>query len=389
MRTGTASVASLLGTLALAGSLSAASVFSPLNLDYKGIVHAETEQTPGKDNNSSFPAESNSFATFYNDVSVNYDVTDTFFVTFGGKANLVLGEDNYNAPIYLRAKQTSDELDTAIVSAASATYDNGVLAFSAGRIDIDYDWLLGSMDGFLATAGSDDSYSLRLFWFRNFTQLQYNYAFNVNDMNDGRGMYGAIAKAAHGGFEATLYDYYLQELRNIAGGHITYTSDRFGINLGYTGASALGAAAYDLDESFAEISLQWLFGHHFIELGGSLTGENGLLAMVQLGSFMFGQFYLSNQVDRDSAQNGFVRYIYGGRRWRWELLAGATRYDNRYVRIENGLSSYETDGYVTYAWSRAWALQLGAMWMNVDERDPIGVDQTLLTGNLVYRYEYF
>ncbi len=373
----------------LTGSLGAASVFSPLNLRYKGIVHAETEQTPGKENNSSFPAESNSFATFYNNLSADYDFTDTFFVTLGGKANLVLGENNYNAPIYLRAKQTSDELNTAIVSEASATYDNGMLALSAGRIDIDYDWLLGSMDGVLATAGSDDTYSLRLFWFRNFTQLQYNYAFNVRNMNDGHGMYGAIAKADRDGIEATLYDYYMQDLRNIAGIHVTYTGDRFGADFSYTGAQALSRAVYELDESFAEISLQWLFGRHFFELGGSLTGNNGLLAMVQLGSFMFGQFYLSNQVDRDNAQNGFVRYIYGGRRWQWELLAGATRYDNRYVRIENGLSSFEVDGYMSYAWSREWTLQLGAMWMNVDERDPIGVDQTLLTGNLVYRYEYF
>lgn len=372
-----------------AGSLSAASVFSPLNLSYKGMLHAESEQTPGKENNTSFPAESNSFGTFYNVLNANYDFTDTFFVTLGGKANLVLGEDNYNAPIYLRAKQTSDELNTAIVSEASATYDNGTLALSAGRIDIDYDWLLGSMDGVLATAGNDDTYSLRLFWFRNFTQLQYNYAFNVRNMNDGHGMYGAIAKANRDDIEVTLYDYYMQDLRNIAGIHVTYTGDRFGANFSYTDAQALSQAAYDLDESFAELSFEWLFGPHLIEAGGSLTGKNGLLAMVQLGSFMFGQFYLSNQVDRDNAQNGFVRYLYGSRHWQWELLGGATRYDNRYVRIENGLSSFEADGYMTYAWNRAWALQLGAMWMNVDERDPIGVDQTLLTGNLVYRYDYF
>jgi hypothetical protein len=353
------------------------------------VLHAESEQTPGKENNASYPAESNSFASFYNVVTADYDFTDTFFVSVGGKANLVLGEDNYDTPIYLRAKQTSDDLNKAIVSELSATYDDGTLALSAGRIDIDYDWLLGSMDGVIATAGDDDTYSLRLFWFRNFTQLQYNYAFDVNDMNDGHGMYGAIARAHEGGFRMTLFDYFMQDLRNTMGAHLNYGASRWGFNLSYTQAQALSLAAYDYDESFLECSFEWLMGRHFIEAGGSLTGENGLLAMVQLGSFMFGQFYLSNQVDRENARNVYARYLYGSRKWFWELLAGMTAYDNRFERIENGLHSFEMDGYMGYSPSREWSFQLGAMWMDVDERDPIGVDQTLITGNVVYRYDYF
>ncbi len=366
----------------------ASSVFSPLHLDYRGIVHAETEHSFGKENNASYPQEDNSFATFFNMLRLDYDATDNIFFTFSGKANVVLGEDTYDAPLYLRAKQTSEQLDTAIVSEASATYDDGTVALSAGRIDIDFDWLLGSMDGALLTLGRDETLSMRLFWFKNFTQLQYNYAFDVRDMNDGKGMYGAIVKGAHGGFDATIYDYHLEGLRNIAGANAGYTTARWGVHLAYTYAAALSEAAYDYDESFAEASFEWLAGRHLFEVGGSLTGENGLLAMVQLGSFMFGQFYLSNQVDRENAQNVYARYVYGRQRWNVELLAGATRYDNRFERIENALRSTEVDGYVGYAPNRSWMLQAGAMWMDVDERDPIGVDQTLLTINVVYHYAY-
>ncbi|GEM_PF-2422393 len=378
------------GAVLFGSSLYAAALYSPLSVSYEGILHAESEQTPGKEDNASFPAESNSFATFYSLLTVNYDLTDTFFVTAGGKANLVLGEDNYDTPIYLRAKQTSDDLDKAVVSDLSLTYDNGTLALSAGRMDISYDWLLGSMDGAIVTLGSDETYSLRLFWFRNFTQLQYNYAFEVRDMNDGHGMYGAIARAKKNGFEMTFYDYFMQDLRNIAGGHCSWSGERFGAHLSYTDAKALSLAAYDYDESFAEAAIEWLAGErHLLEIGGSLTGENGLLAMVQLGSFMFGRFYLSNQVDRENAKNVYARYLYGSRRWQWELLGGVTRYDNRFKRVENGLSSFEIDGYLSHAFNREWTFQLGAMWMNVDERDPVGVDQTLVTANVVYRYDYF
>lgn len=371
------------------GGLYAASLFSPLSVSYNGIVHAESEQTPGKENNSSFPAESNRFATFYSDLSANYDFSNAFFLSLGGKANVVLGEEPYVSPIYLRGKQTSDQLDKAIVSTASATYDDGFAALSAGRMEISYDWLLGSMDGVIASVGRDDALSLRLFWFDTFNELQYNYAFELKHMNGGRGMYGAIGKMKHGGFDLTVYDYYMQGLRNMAGAHLAYTGGSVGINLSYTSSRALAEAQYQDNEQFAEASVEWLYGHHLFELGGSLTGKNGLLAMIQLGSFMFGQFYLSNQVDRENARNSYMRYIYGAGRWRWEILGGTTGYDNRYVRIENGLRSYEADGYVGYTVNRAWSLQAGAMWMQVDERDPIGVDQTLISANVVYRYDYF
>jgi len=370
-------------------NLQAASLLSPFSLSYKGVLHAESEQTPGKENDADLPAESNSFATFYNVLTAHYDFSDDFFVTAGGRANLVLGESNYNTPFYLRGKQTSDQLNQAIISEASATYDNRDVSLSVGRMDVSYDWLLGSMDGAIASVGSDDTLSLRVFWLKNFTQLQYNYYFDLKDINEGNGMYGAIVKAREGSFEVTLYDYFMQDLRNIIGGHVSYTDGNFGVNVAYTDAQALSLAVYDYDESFAELSFEWLQGNHFMEIGASLTGENGLLAMVQLGSFMFGQFYLSNQVDRENAQNGFIRYLYGSRKWRFELLGGITAYDNSFEKIENDLSSFELDGYATYVWNRNWSVEVGAMWMNVDERDPIGVDQMLVTGNVVYRYDYF
>jgi hypothetical protein len=111
--------------------------------------------------------------------------------------------------------------------------------------------------------------------------------------------------------------------------------------------------------------------------------------MIQLGSFVFGQFYLSNQVDRENAKNGYLRYLYAREGWRFELLGGYTSYDNTFLAIADGLSSYEADCYLGYRFNSSWSLGLGAMYMNVDEADPISVDQYLTTLNLGYHYELF
>jgi len=369
--------------------LNASEIFTPYSLEYTTIMHSEYESSMGKDNSDAFPSQSNSYVSWYNILSFNYDVNEDLYLTLGGKANLVLGEDTYTAPMYLRGKLTSDQLDRAIVSEASINYDNGFFSISAGRSDIDYDWLLGSMDGIIASVGSDESVSLRLFWFQNFTPLQYNYYFKLTTINDSEGFYGAIAKAQAAGFDMTFYDYYMHDLRNVTGVHINYTADRYALNISYSSGKALSQALYGYDESLAQISLEWLINKHFFEVGGSITGKNGLLAMIQLGSFMSGQFYLSNQIDRENAKNGYLRYLYAKNRWRFELLGGYTSYDNTFLSMADGLSSYETDCYLGYSFNNSWSLGLGAMYMNVDDADPISVDQYLTTLNVGYRYELF
>ncbi len=364
-------------------------IFLPYNLEFTSTLHSEYEKSLGKENNDSFPSQSNSYASWYNVLNFNYDIDDKFYLSLGGKANLVLGEDNYKAPFYLRGKLTSDQLNQAMISEASLNYDNNFLSVSVGRSDIDYDWLLGSMDGIIGSIGRDEDLSLRLFWFQNFTQLQYNYYFKLNDINEGDGMYGAIIKAKRGNFELTLFDYYRQDLRNILGLHVNYTSQSYALNFSHSSGNALGLALYEYDESLTQLSFETLYKNHFFEVGGSITGENGLLAMIQLGSFMTGQFYLSNQVDRENAHNAYVRYIHAKGKWQVELLGGYTTYDNTFLSLADDLSSYEIDAYYAYRFDNAWSLNLGAMVMNVDERDPISVDQYLITLNIGYHYELF
>ena len=353
------------------------------------IVHSESEQMQGNHADEPLPKERNSYSSLYAQLRMDYDITEDLFLSVGAKANRVLVEDTYTTPQYIRGKMNSDTLNRAILSEASVNYDNGVLALIAGRQSVDYDWLLGSIDGILAMAGSDDQMSLRLFWFQDYNILQYNYYARVEDINENKGMYGAIAKLNKTPVDLSVFSYYVEDLRHIFGGHFNLIDDRFGVNISYSEARALSLASYDYDESFLNMSVEFLYRQHYLETGVSKTGKNGLLAMIQMGSFMFGQFYLSNQVDRENALNGFVKYIYADRQWRFECIGGITHYDNHFVHVETGLRSYELDLYLKYKINAALSADMGVMFMNVDANDPLQVDQNFVMFNVVYSYENF
>ncbi len=360
-----------------------------VDIKLTGILHNEAERMSGRFGDETLPSQTNSYSSLYAHLLVNYDFNENIFVSLGAKGNRVLDEDTYTIPMYLRGKMTSESIDQAIISEASINYDNELFSLNIGRQNVNYDWLLGSIDGILAMLGSDDEMSLRLFWFENYVNLQYNYYAKINNINANKGMYGAVAKVNKNEFELSLFNYYVQDLRNILGGHINYIYNNLGINISYTSATALDLALYDYDESFLNGSIEVLYYQHYIEAGFSKTGENGLLAMIQMGSFMFGQFYLSNQVDRQNALNGFLKYIHANNRWRFELIGGVSRYDNSFIEIQKALSSKEIDVYVKYKFNKNFSVDLGAMIMDVDERDPLQVDQSLIMLNMVFNYENY
>ncbi len=352
-----------------------------ISFEVKGILHNESEYMIDKDNNS--------FSSFYSHLLSNYNFTQDIFLSLGLKSNIVVYENNYKTPLYSQTKLKSDEINRAIISDFSLNYDNGFFALNLGRQDLNYDWLLGSIDGVLAMVGNDEEYSLRLFWFEDYQHLQYNYYIKIENINAHKGMYGAIAKANLGEIEFSYFDYFVQDLRNIMGTHVNYVYKNIGLNISYTSAKALSLALYDYDEEFLNGSFEFLINQNFFELGFSQTGENGLLAMIQMGNFMFGQFYLSNQVDRENAQNGFLKYIYGDGKWRFEFIGGVTKYDNSFLEIQNDMNSYELDSYLKYNYSKNLSFDLGAIYMNVDERDALQVDQALVMFNVVVNYENY
>ncbi len=361
----------------------------PIDVRINSIFHAESQTLLGKENNSSFPQESSGFSSWYNHLFLDYDINDDFYLSLAGKTNLELGNSPYKTPEYLRFVYSSDNINQAIVSEASLNYDNGLVSLNAGRIEVNYDWLSGSMDGAIAMIGDEKSYSFRLFYLENYLDLRYNYYVDFKDVNEELNFYGAIATMNTKYLEATLYTYQMPRLRNISGLHAYVALEKVGFNFASTFSTALQDALYQYDEQFFEASIEGLYKNNFFEMGGSVSGENGLITMLQMGSFLFGQFYLGNQVERQNAKNGYMRYIYAKNRFRFELLAGATLYDYDYNTVFDDLNAQELDVFLGYKFNKVFQLEAGIMFMNVDELDPLSVDQVLINSNLIIHYDNY
>lgn len=367
--------------LLLAG-IAAAGELPSLFWSYRGTVTFEGERlsAPG------IPEEDARILSFYNKLEGTYDLDERLFLSLGGKANLVPDRQAFGSEDYNKGLPGREDLERAMVHQAAVTWDDGFFALCAGRQQVRYDWLEGSVDGVTALAGDDRTTSLRLFWFNRYEELLPVFHMAQGNINDGYGLYGAIFRTKTAGAEATLFDYHLPDLRNYAGGRFHLTRAKLGLNLNYARADALSLALYEEDETYAGASVEGLWGDHYLEAGFSQTGEKGMIALIQMGSYMFGQFYLTGQVDRENAFNRFIRYIRIKGPWRFQAVTGATTYDNTFFRLEKGLTATETD--LTLAWKPGgpWSFDAGYMRMDADNRDPIQANQQLLRFSGSYAY---
>lgn len=364
-------------------------IYIPLELKFNGIVHSEKEWMNPEKKSGSVVEDTNSFTSFYGELSLRYDFHENFNIMLGGKTNQVVSEEKYQSTTYLSTKMGSEKIDTTLLNEASLNYDNGLLALNLGRQEVSFDWLRGSIDGALGMVGNDNSHSLRVFWLNNYYQLQYNYESEIENINNNEGMYGVISKNSISNFELNGYLYRIDELRDIYGGSFTQLFDSFGYSINHTEAKPLSLALYDYHETFTSISADLMVKRNLFQLGYSQTGKNGLLAMLQMGNEMYGQFYLGNQVDRENAENFYLKYISVFNNIRVETVLGTTNYDNNFFRREKDLSSYEMDVYLTYQLSKNFSMDFGAMHMSVDEKDPLQVTQSAMMMNMVVEYEIF
>jgi len=356
-------------------------IFDDYDLSYATLLYTEYEQMEVD--------ETSNLSSWFHKLNANYSATDDIYLSLGAKGNIVLSETPYDKLSNNLTNKRKKKLSKIDMSDASINYDNNLVSVHLGRIDLNYDWLCGSIDGALLSIGDDKTTSLRLLWFDTFTQQNYNSYFKIDNINASNGLYGTIFKTKKSNFEVTLYDYFMQDLRNTLGAHLNYGTKVFGINLIYTDTRALSLATYTYDESLAQVSLEYIYKHNYIEMGGSYTGKNGLLAMTQMGSNIIGEFYLTNQINREDAKNIYMKYIYLSNNWYFKFLAGVTKYDNSFISLEKNLQSFEIDAYYRYDFNKKWFVNLGVMSMEVQKQDPISFSKLSTIVILGYKYELF
>ena len=161
-----------------------ADIFDAMILEFSSSINSEYEASLKKESNPNFVNDNSYFHNSFSELAIDYELSDTFYALLNAKASYQLYEKKYTDPNYSRTIQYAKELNRAEISQASFNYDDGLFVLNAGRNDIDYEYLSGSMDGVIAMIGSDESYSLRLLYLYNLQKFYYNYFKDMKAINN-------------------------------------------------------------------------------------------------------------------------------------------------------------------------------------------------------------
>jgi len=353
-----------------------------LTLD--ALLHSENSQILNENNSSA--NENASYSTLFTQLQTSYDITKNLYLNAGAKANYIYYQDDFTLAQYQYYKTDANRLNKAFISEASLNFEKDLLSLNAGRLDINFPWLQGSLDGAVMMYGDDKRYSLRFLYAKNITQMSYNYYAEHSNILQESGMFGSIAKLDYHGFEANIFEYSITDKSYQAGIHTNYTAKNFALTLNYMDYFNLEKTQ---EESLTEAALELLFGSHYLQVGASLTSKNPLYDALTLGYNTLSSFYLNNNIDRSNAKNIFARYIYADKKFSFEGITGTTLYDNSYAQALKNLQSFESDITISYNFTKNFSLDFTALYLKVDKQDPLQNSQALFMSNLEYTYESF
>lgn len=340
---------------------------------------SEFEQSKSE-NNLSLQDDNTYLYNSFTQMQLAYDFNDDFYTLIGGKLNYQLYEKLYDNALNAANRESKEELNRADLSEASLNYDNDFIAFNVGRSLIDYNLLEGSMDGIIAMIGKEKNQSLRLFYIQNFQQFYYYYFLEDKNINDSKGLYGAIATLQRKEFKLEIFNYYMPSLKNLASGSFSYNHNNFAFHFTHNHLSTLSELIND--EEFTLTTFEYLLHKNYFEIGASLTGANPLDSMYEFGYNNFTNFYFGNYTYKEDAKNIFAKYIYADNNYQFESLLGATNYAKKY-------NSYEIDLYLSYTFTKSFSCELGAIYSNAADLDLAETDKIAIITTMVYKYESF
>jgi len=364
---------------------------------YDAMLHVEHEEIEGKSLEVGplltlhSKDEDQNLATFFNILHYDY-ISDEALLGFNFEAryNTTLFHEEYVTPVYLNSYGLSD-INTGFISMFSADINTEYLSLSLGRNKVNMPWLQGSIDSVLLYH-ENELFSLRGFWFANYYDFQVNYFSKFEDINEKKGIYGAYFQSEQWFdiLDVSLYYYFQYNKRDISGAEL-HVGDRLKLNFSYTYSKDYRNILDTLDESYIRLWGEFDYAYNHFEVGGSITGENALTSMLQLGSHPFSEFYLNNEINRARAKNMYLKYGYENEYFYIDILGGMTQYyddrfDGRRI-VKDYLNSSEYDIYVGSMFTDSIGLELSYMKKDVDDADLFGFDQSLVMATLLVSWQ--
>lgn len=363
-----------------------------------GVLHYEQEKIRGKEivipllYRNDFADDVRDLLAFYSRIGLSYvEQTQTFGFNAEVASNLTLERSPFEVPYYLQAYAVED-VNTALLSMASVDYYADDFSVTLGRNRVSMPWLEGSIDTVMLYS-ENRFVALRAFWLMNYYDLQLNYFAHADRVGGGSGMYGFWAQS--GDFfpwlHVTAFTY------DVPGEWLTYGALLEGdVQMMAFHGSVTHSKRHEADgihyENFlrAWASAGSTYDGAALKLGGSLTGEQGLSAMMRYGIQPFTDFYLNNGIARPDATNVFASLGYGGSKWYVEALYGWTHYTGQMIQnwrfVVETLRTEEVDVYLGLELFPWMGIELGWMRRNADGRDYADFSQEYLMANVMVSY---
>jgi hypothetical protein len=298
------------------------------------------------------------YSSLYNQLNTRIDYSDAFWSQINLKSTNSLATDS------------DYQINHLILSDLNIGYMNEHHLLSLGRNELILDWMMGSFDSLLYNYSQSDI-DVKLFWAYSYEDLLPNYLASYSTFNR-LGLIGTTFGYELPFGNVVVYDYYIDNLRNILGSNLMFTSTLGGVELNTVWLSALEDEAIVGDESIYKVST--FFTHHQqnVELGATYTGDNGVLKLYEYGVMNFNTFMLGNNIYYPNAINLFARYELEFNHSSLTLLGGYTWADQ---------NSMEIDLNYHYDISNAWYLDSTLSLLTTD------IIQNQIQFEVGYRYE--
>lgn len=365
------------------------------------VAHYEIEHIYGHDLLEAYPLltqsydnESQTLGTLYATVGYNHVfIDDTLEFDLQTQGNVQYNKEEYRTPLYLNTFY-NEEINTAFLSQAALTYYSDDFLISAGRELVAYDFLIGSVDG-VSLFYLNDYVGATLFWFINYYDFQYNYFNKREHINSDQGVYGLYLQSQEtlDNMIISCYAYSTPNALYIVGSRIDYALPFMNLHGSYTYSNTYAQNSYARQErfmrAFADLPIN---DAHSMEAGYSITGEEGLYTILQLGSHPFSPFYLNNNLQKQNSENGYLSYLYSDdTAFDLHITAGYTWHDalslDRLSLTTVRARSFEIDLYSAYHFSDEISLELSYNRLYNDEQALFLFDQELLYANVVLQWQ--
>lgn len=261
--------------------------------------------------------------------------------------DIFVNQSGWYGSIYLKTLYSTNELlRQFIISDASVGYAGDDSIITLGRMEVEYDWLSGSVD-MLSYSYEFESGTIQTFYGLQYTDLTLYTYIPTKSFESSIGIFGIIYKQEL----FNLYNYTIPTFRNQFGIHSQLNEFMFDFSY----LQALVNEPIQGDEWYIRAQYTHAIDNLELSIGLHHNGENGMIKFYDYGVGNYGDFYLGNNNYWGDITNYFGKLQFSLSPIDIYILAGSSQSDT--------IHSYEADIFGSLQLTKGLSLEAGYYMM--------------------------